>query len=80
MMRKVTPEGMSLAKRILKKISFRPLPTFFSAYVLLLLQPESWFTPSPARLPSGRQAFFSGLRTYPDSIRILGRQVFSSTA
>ncbi len=37
-------------KRIYKKISFRPLPTFFSAYVLQLLQPESRFTPSLARI------------------------------
>ena len=45
-------------KRILKKISFHPLPTFFSAYVLRLLQPESRFTPTPARLPTAGRHFF----------------------
>jgi hypothetical protein len=49
-MRKVTPGGMPMAKRIKKKISFHALPAFLTAYVLQLLQPKSRFTPTPARI------------------------------
>jgi hypothetical protein len=59
-MRKVTKPACHSQFRqgIKKKISFHPLPTFLTAYVLRLLQPKSRFTPTPARLPDGKGRHF----------------------